>query len=247
MTEPEHLENAPIAEALLDIRVVLPQKVSADELAGVQARFKAKYPTRQVRKLWTGAVEFRPGEDPVAKAAEGPKGFLFSSADGKEVVQAREDGFSFSRLHPYTNWEQFSESARSAWEAYTTVLKPRSVIRIALRYINRIPLPLPFSDIRDYVATGPMIAPELPQLMKAFFLRVVVQDEQTKATVVITETMEEPKDESTMPLILDIDAYRTGAFPTEGDKLWTQLGHLHELKNRVFFSSITDATKDLLR
>jgi hypothetical protein len=36
-----------------------------------------------------------------------------------------------------------------------------------------------------------------------------------------------------------------GAFPKEAEKLWPLFSPLHDLKNRVFFESVTPATLEL--
>lgn len=248
MPKSEHLIHAPIVEALLDIRVSLPDSVSNDDLAAVQQRLGGRYPAKQVRRIWSGHLAFPPDGPPQAKASEEKGGYQFTSADAKEVVQSRPDGFAFSRLHPYTDWDTFSSLAKAAWKHYAKELKPRTVNRIALRYINRLPLPLPLSDLADYLRTGPSIAPDLPQDLKTFFFRSVLLDDEAKATVIVTEAVEESGGDTTkLPLILDIDVFRAGVFPTDAEKLWGLFAPLHDLKNRVFFGSITDATRELFK
>jgi uncharacterized protein (TIGR04255 family) len=246
MTEPEILAHAPIAEALLDIQVRLPDQAEVENLQNVQSRLGDRFPTKQIRKSWSSQFEFRADAAPVAKAAEGLDGYQFRSLDNKEVIQARMNGFAYSRLNPYIDWEHFSRAAKAAWNDYAAIMKPRSVTRIALRYINRILLPHP-ADLDEYLTTGPRIASTLPQSITTFFLRAVLQDDASKATVIITETNEEPTRELRLPLILDIDVFRVGMFTCDTEKLWTQFSPLRELKDRVFFESITDATKELLR
>ena len=45
-----------------------------------------------------------------------------------------------------------------------------------------------------------------------------------------------------------MDWFRTGpAFPIIGEKLWPAFDQLRELKNRLFFESLTDKAKDLFK
>ncbi|SRR6266478_2716658 len=248
MTESEHLPRAPVVEALLDIQVTLPKGVEPDDLAALQQRLGKKYPQKQVRKTWQSELILRPDGVPQTRTSESPSGYLFSSSDGKDVIQARPDGFAFSRLPPYNDWDSFSALAKEGWREYNKLMKPESVNRIALRYINRISLPLPFSDLSEYLLTGPQLAPNLSLNLKSFFFRAVTQDEKAKATAVVTETVEETTTSSLhVPFILDIDVFRVGAFPKEPDKLWPLFSPLRELKNRVFFESITPAAKELFK
>src|SRR3954464_186147 len=125
MTEPEHLPNAPIVEALLDIAAVLPESVDQERLASFQDYLGNRYPNKQVRHLWSAEVQLRPSGPPEAKGTRTGVGYLFTSADGKEVVQARKDGFSFSRLKPYEQWDPFSKEARRLWGLYVSAVKPK--------------------------------------------------------------------------------------------------------------------------
>ena len=101
-------------------------------------------------------------------------------------------------------------------------------------------------DFKEYVLTGPEIAPNLPQGLGAFFFRVTIPDEKSGALGIITETSEQPS-KGKLPLILDIDVFRQGIFPVADDKIWPIFQQLHDLKNRFFFESITDKTKELFK
>lgn len=248
MTEAEHLPHAPIVEAVLEITAVLPKTVDQEKLASLQSKLGQSYPAKQIRTEWTGQVEFKPNQQPVTKTSQAPLGYLFSSPDGKQVVQARRNGFGFSRLKPYQDWHSLSAEARRLWKLYSGLAKPEKVTRIGLRYINRLELPLPFGDFKEYILTGPEIAAGLPQGLSTFFFRAVIPDETIEGFVTITETIEEVDgSRGILPLILDIDVFRLGSFPVADDKLWPMFQQLHDLKNRVFFRSITDKAKELFK
>jgi uncharacterized protein (TIGR04255 family) len=77
-------------------------------------------------------------------------------------------------------------------------------------------------------------------------MRLVIPDPKAQAVVIVTETVE-PIDESTnrLPLIFDIDAFRMAAFSVQDQTLWETFEHLHNLKNDIFFKSITPKAKEL--
>lgn len=248
MTQHEHLPNAPIVEALLDVRIETPENVDQEMLASFQARLGNRYPTKQIKRSWSGAVELKADAPPVVATSGGPIGYQFLSPDGKQVVQARKDGFSFSRLRPYTNWTTFSKEAQDLWKRYADLVRPKKVQRIALRYVNRMELPLPLASFREYVLTGPEIAPELPQDLSSYFFRAVIPRQDAEAFAIITEATEQvegPK--AVLPLILDIDVFRRGAFTVAAEKLWPLFDKLRDLKNEFFFASITDKAKELFK
>ncbi len=250
MTETEHLAHAPIVEASLAIGATFAKPVDQELLASFQDRLGGRYPAKEVRIAWAGQVELKADAPPQFAVApgSGPAGYLFRSADTKQAVQALKDGFSFSRFRPYEDWSKFVKEARDLWERYAALTKPEKINRIGLRYINRLELPLPFDDFKEFILTGPEIAPELPQGLASFFFRAVVPIDEAKAFGVITETTVETEATKTVvPLILDIDVFRAGTFTVTADQLWPSFDRLREVKNRLFFKSLTDKAKDLFR
>lgn len=198
--------------------------------------------------MWSGQVEIKPDAPQITTTSGGPTGYLFRSADGKQAVQALRQGFSFSRFQPYQDWDTFSREARDLWGRYAALTKPERVTRIGLRYVNRMDLPLPFNDFKEYLLTVPEIAPGLPQGLSSFFFRVVIPVDQAEAFATITETIVEGEvSKGVVPVILDIDVFRMGTFPIVAEKLWPAFGRLRELKNDLFFKSLTDKAKDLFK
>jgi uncharacterized protein (TIGR04255 family) len=248
MVEVIHFPNAPITEALLDIRVKLPPQTDLGKLAIFHDAIKQRYPVKQERVSWRGHIEVK--ASPVAQVSQsaegGPDGYLFTSVDGRQVVQARVDGFTFSRLKPYDKWETLRDEARELWQHYVQIASPESVTRVALRYINRIEIPLPIRDFKDYILTTPEIAPDLPQGLGSFFMRLVIPDPKAQAVAVVTQTVESVDESSNrLPLIFDIDVFRMAAFDVQDETLWEMCEQLHDLKNEIFFKSITPKAKEL--
>jgi uncharacterized protein (TIGR04255 family) len=149
-------------------------------------------------------------------------------------------------LKPYDKWETLRDEARELWQHYVQIASPESVTRVALRYINRIEIPLPIRDFKDYILTTPEIAPDLPQGLGSFFMRLVIPDPKAQAVAVVTQTVESVDESSNrLPLIFDIDVFRMAAFGVQDEALWEMCEQLHDLKNEIFFKSITPKAKEL--
>src|SRR3990167_5750912 len=103
MSELIRFPHAPITEALLDIRVKLPAQIDLTRLTTFHDAVKDRYPLKRERTSWHGGFQLKPGTGPemLASSSGGPDGYLFTSADGRQIVQARLDGFTFNRLKPY--------------------------------------------------------------------------------------------------------------------------------------------------
>ena len=103
MTSRRHYPKAPITEALIDIRARLPESVRLSDLEALHEMIREDYPEKLDRNLAEGRFEV--GTHVSASARQRRLGFLFKSADEKQVFQARLDGFTMSRLAPYERWE----------------------------------------------------------------------------------------------------------------------------------------------
>lgn len=242
MTVVRHLERAPITEALIDFRVKLAPGVDVVELDKLDGIPRDKYPIverlRRVALMMEGVPEKRPHAERVWA-----RGYLFKSEDGKNIVQFREDGFTFNRLRPYTDWSAFSKEAKSLWEVYLKA--PVEVVtRVAVRYINDLDLQLPI-NLGEYLAAPPVIPPGLPQEVSSFFTRYVVHDIGSGASANVTQALRDTRLVNHASILLDIDVYRTDEAGVDIGRLWEQLETLRGLKNRIFFESITERTVKL--
>ena len=113
MRKRPHLPNAPITEAVLDIQVQLPASIRLGQLEAMHRDrdIRDRYPNRRTRKRVEVNVKLE-GEVPIATPAPTEDGYLFLSRDGKRMVQARLDGFSFNQLKPYGTWETLRDEAK---------------------------------------------------------------------------------------------------------------------------------------
>lgn len=241
--------HPPITEAILDIKTTLPPEIFLSHLQEFQEFVKSDYPVKKERRSFEGGVQFKSGSAPEFKASpEKVDGFLFHADDGKSIVQVRLDGFTFNKLRPYSNWEKFNTEAKRLWTQYVKIAKPSSVSRIALRYINRIELPMPFSDFKEYILTAPEVATGIPQGLAGFFVRLAIPNEDIGATAIVIETIEAIKtDTNKLPLIFDLDVFKSVSMAPDTDKIWVILNQLREYKNQIFDKSLTEKTKELFK
>jgi uncharacterized protein (TIGR04255 family) len=247
MTEWPHLPNAPIREAVLDIQTDLPSTVSLGHLETIQRRFADRYPKRRPRRRLEGKLDLKSGEFRTTPAKV--DGYVFLSDDERHMVQARLDGFTVNKLKPYARWESLRDEARTLWEDYVGVARPKVVRRIALRYINRLELPLPITDFKEYVRTAPDIAPGIPQAISGFFLRLEIPH-PNGVLALVTEAIEPVEKRASgdiVPFILDIDVIRQETLSPEAPDLWEKFEELRDVKNEIFFKTITSKTEALFQ
>jgi len=248
LKKPEVFPNAPIVEALLDIRVRLAEDLDIQDLEKIHEVIKEDFPTKQEQQFLKGNIHFSSSEPPVSETTtSGVIGYLFKSSQEDKVVQSRVDGFTFNKLKPYENWKSFSDEAKKFWNSYCQATPPQQILRVALRYINRIEIPLPIEDFSEYILTNPQIAPGLPQSLSSFLMRLELPHPETDSRAIITQTMDSPTKSNKLPLILDIDVIRDLQDIKDTKRIWSIFEELRHFKDEIFDKSLTDKAKELFR
>jgi uncharacterized protein (TIGR04255 family) len=239
----------PIEEALLDLRTDLPAKVDLARLEEFHNCIRERFPTKRDRFEFQGSIQLKGGGPPeMGPSSYKRVGFIFLSPDGKRVVQARLDGFSFSQLRPYESWQSLLEEAKGLWSKYLELVQPSMVTRVALRYINRITINLPMEDLKEYILTYPVTAPGMPGIFSEFFMRIVMPVPESDATAIVLLATEPPKaGAGKLTLVFDIDAFCRSNLDPKSEELWTRLEKLRDLKNTIFFKSTTKKAKELFK
>jgi uncharacterized protein (TIGR04255 family) len=238
-----HYENAPITEALIDIRVELPASLTGLQvLESVHDRVKIRYPGKKKRIYLQG--QFSAGDEVGASASQTLMGFSFSSDDGKQIFQARRDGFTFSRLRPYGSWPELRDEARRLWDIYGEMVSPEKITRVAVRYINQIDIPFSTIDYKDYFRTTPEVSPELPQALSGFFMQLQFPQTDFGGLLILTQTAVPPLTPATGSVILDLDVFKETEMVSDED-VWGLLETLRNRKNEFFEGCITERTRAL--
>lgn len=160
-----HYKNAPIREAVIDIKVELSPDIDLEKLRAIHRQIVTDYPREETRHLSEGLFQFAP--EVRATAQQKPWAVLFWNAPNNQIVQARLDGFSFSRLEPYEDFDHLKTEARRLWDIYREVALPTKIRRVAIRYINQLELPGNRVDPEDYMNAYPYVSEKLPDELRS--------------------------------------------------------------------------------
>jgi uncharacterized protein (TIGR04255 family) len=236
-------ECAPITEALIDIRVQAHAGLDLAVLERLYDRVKDRYPAR--KKGYSVEGRISAGDAVGASATQKLLGFAFASEDAKQVLWARLDGFTFSRLRPYGTWDELRDEARRLWGIYRSATNPSKIVRVAVRYINQIDIPQLGIEYKDYFRTVPEVSPDLPQSLSGFFMQLQFPQEDFGGLLVLTQTAIPPATPSTTSVILDLDVSKDGADITSDDEAWALLETLRNRKNKFFEGCITYRARQL--
>lgn len=239
-----HYTKAPITEALIDLRVQLPAERGLADLEQVHVREANFYP--QKRSLVTVHAKIRAGREASAQADQEQHGIILESQDKRHICQLQLGGFTLSRLAPYETWESLRTEARRLWNIYREIAQPTKVTRIAVRYVNRLDLPLPLKDFRDFFRTVPEVSPALPQGLSGLFMQLQIPQSDISCMLILNETLVPPARAEVVSVVLDIDLFRQESLPPDDEEVWGLFEVLHARKNEVFEACITDRTRELI-
>lgn len=234
-----NLANAPITEALVDIRLKLPKGFNVDNFKLIGKKLMDEYPIEKTLHFREAKISYKDKEQRIA-THDTINGYRYQSSNGTKIVQLRDDGFTYNKLKPYNSWEDVRDEALRIWNLYTDLVKPEFINRIALRYINNLNAPLPMNDFKVYLTCPPEVPQGLPQNISSFLYRVVVPQSDNRITAIITQALEAKVDfKDKLPIILDIDVFKITPEGFLEENISAILEKLRTLKNQIFFNSVT--------
>ncbi|NUQ60911.1 MAG: TIGR04255 family protein [Pirellulales bacterium] len=240
----EHLPNAPIVEAVIHWRARAEKKLEPDAL---QEQLKAKlpdYPNVQRQQEVGVGAEFGP-EGASVQQRHSWHGFRFESDDKLQVAQYTRNGFVFSRLKPYQDWEKFQAEAQRLWCIYRELAEPSEIQRLGVRFINLISVEP--NDVASVLALPPSSPESIKLPVKAFLYQTKfsIPDHPYELNVVQTIQPPAPPERESFGLILDLDVGTTRAI--QFDEMDSRLLQMQWIKNKAFFSLLTRAALERFR
>jgi len=194
---------------------------------------------REPITLGQAQVNFGPDAPKTLSVEQKPLGWRFGTKSGKYAVQARADWFIFSRLPPYTTWDEFAREAEKVWRVFGDAYRPLSIQAVSVRFINE--LGLSQGEIVEKYLKFYINVPEgAPQNFVNYFARIELMH-SADTTVTIQSGLLPPLPDKAR-LLLDIEVTKTIA-PKDENELWDAINSLQEPKNQIFFSCITEEWK----
>lgn len=234
-----HLSEAPIREALLDIRVRPRPGFQTEQLQDLATALRSEFPKSSEQRRMS--IEFGTSPSREERRDLGIDAIVLKSDDELTVCQLRESGFTFNRVAPYESWGKMFPLAMKSWTAFRDLAEPLEISRLAVRYINSIPYPETMQSVEEVLTAGPSIPTGVSSTLSAFLTRVTIHDERRDVSAHVIQALEVGADRRSS-IILDIDAFYQRALPVDSPRVEETFDHLREFKNKIFFGSLTRAT-----
>ncbi len=235
------LARPPIVEAVIHWQARAQNPLEPEALMSALAKRLPQYPMREpMQQVELMAMVSEQQESPVVRHSKGWQGIRLKSADGHYVVQFKRDGLVFSRTQEYQHWEKFKDAAQEAWQAYVDIAAPVDIQRLGVRFINQMASATP-ETLHDYLRDAPTCPSNLP--LKEFVYQSTFSVPGHPYGIRVIKVMQPsmPGVEQSSGLFLDIDVFSSKVLSNDPAALDESLGRMRWLKNKVFFSLLTDA------
>jgi len=238
--------NAPIIEALIDFKVIPNDQFNMDCLKKLSDTLIHLFP------IITNIYEFKAElniDDNSNNVSRKIIGIRLESEDKNFVLQLTERGFTFSIINTYDTWEEFKKQANTYWKIYLKECNPNKVIREAVRYINRIDIPVVSEKIQieDYFTIFPNIFENNTAQISGLLMQVQIPQKDHGGLAIVTLSSISPVKPLHASFILDIDVFDLKHLECDSIELWNRVDILRDQKNIIFESSIKNSVRELIQ
>ncbi|UPK16089.1 TIGR04255 family protein [Bradyrhizobium sp. 131] len=240
-----HYNRAPVVEATIDIGIEAGEPVAADQILMLSEDLKSDFPTRlPLHQLQMGFEVGPDGGPPTFSNRQENLGFRLDRPD--RVLQLRTNGLSYSHLAPYSDWSTFSAEAKRYWDLYNRAIKPARAVRLAVRMINRVPLPSGDFRLDSCLNLYPTIPASLPSDVQTLGmqLQIPMRHIDESSVVILQLYGAPPVGADSQAIMLDIDFIIQK--PVQIDAVFSTLNTLGDAKDDVFEACITDTIRELI-
>ena len=241
MTEKAY-KRAPITEAVVELRLAAPLPV--EQVERVKAQLTDDYP---LAPEIVQNITIRPG--PVPQPSIEFAAYRMFSADATNVAVIGRQVFGASRLAPYAGWEAFIGQAQRNWAVWKKIVGWQEVVRVGVRYINRIDVPNPADKpvpIDEFLVFRPIFPIfEGSQGVDSFAINSSLPIANSKFRLILNAGLTASPLVKTTSFLLDLDISQEAELPKGDNALWSLIDQIRKVKNRVFEASITDSARRL--
>lgn len=249
------LANPPIIEAIIEFRFKPAATSTLEQLSRFSKRYKAVYP--KCAEVFEQMVQFnvQPGSDVQTDAATSSRaiGFRLENFKGDRVIVSSIDRLVISIKSPYPEWPTLKDHALEIYNDYCGLLSAQLLTRVGMRFINHLDIEVVEGfDFDHYLRTMPSLPvfEGIPNSLVSFNTEVTIPFEKEKCYATVRQSFggqDSKKDSNSVVLIFDSDVYCEIDTPMTEEEIDNLLENMRDIKNRLFFGSLTDKAMEAYR
>ena len=170
----------------------------------------------------------------------------FNNATKPIIVQASQNSFSINALRPYQGWATLRDEIFRVWPVFIDVIRPVSISRVGMRYINRISRQRR-DETPGYWFKESMYIPSAFLSSGANFLSRLEHRSSDKSRLIVTVAYDDSiPTEHFGSILFDIDCIEEGFIDIDQSKIAAVIEKLHDDIWKVFESSKGENLESLL-
>lgn len=196
-----------------------------------------------------GSFQLLIGQPPVVPEpiqSQNAMAFRFAASDGKRFVQLSKTNFVYQTNEPYLGWKDFRTKLVQYWLAYTAVTKPTTIVKVGLRYINRIIKTKAHTSLSDWLKPTPDLPSALIGSRQHFLGRIESSPSQSHLRLITLSAEPPGPDWPQGAILMDIDRINLDPHGATKSKILENLELLHEDIWTSFDSAGTETLKKQL-
>lgn len=242
----QEYKNPPIEEAIVEFRFAPGQEwnLTIPGKLHEHPAIKSQYPGKpRTQKIVETEWQTAPGRLPNLAVREGFGRIQLVTLDGQRLISLGSDVLSVNTLRPYDGWTLFRPRIETALHAYSDVAQPMGVLRVGVRYVNKIILPGSEINTETYFQYGPLAVPQLPSKIAGLLNRVEYIYDDAVKLLITQATIDAPEGQSAF--ILDLDVICESAEAQSLERIMEVVDDLHVREGEAFEAIITDAAREV--
>jgi uncharacterized protein (TIGR04255 family) len=194
--------------------------------------------------LIVGQGQYVAQPDPAV--SQSAQALRFATTDGRRFVQFSPSNFVYQSNDRYSGWKDFSQKLLELWVKGTKYIPAENILKIGLRYVNRIPKSGALHRAKDWFQPTADLPKNLLGSEDVFFARLEISPAKDNLRLITFAAETQNPNAPNGAIIFDIDRISTEQFPLSRDALSKKLDNLHEDIWVAFDSAGTDNLKKLL-
>lgn len=243
MTIHQKLKNAPIVEAVFDLRFNSDNDITIELLKKISSSLISRFPIITDFYSWSFKAKIEGSTQDASQTKVEPIGYRLINEEKSFILGITKEGLTFSKLKPYNSWEEIEDEAKYILKEIVEHLKDINVTRLGLRYLNQFDIKFENNLVNDYLKILPSYPANLPNIVDSFAIILQIPKEDLHSTIRF-EMQEIPNTNETQRITIDIDIskndenYKLSSF----DVIFAEFTKMKNYKNEIFFSSISQKT-----
>lgn len=244
----KNLNNPPVAVALLQIKYNVGQ-FDLKSFLEFDLQLKKEFPIRKENLqvgIDLGKTSIPLGVSKVSATSNATlTGYIYASKDQKRKIELLSDGVTYIDETSYQGWDLFKKKALNVLTILSPLLQTIEIKRTSIRFVNRIPL-LEFNKPTDYIniIISSVHSDSQPYPLRQYGFRLTMDIPDSDIYSIVNHNIESVPENKYL-YTLDIDVLDKQCLIFDLGTISDNIEKLREVKNTIFFDSLTEKTLDL--